>query len=71
MCPWRTERPAVRRHAPDSNEGTVARPLGHSARIAPPYGSSTSFVPWASDVAAVLKAFERSAEAPAVFGTQK
>ena len=68
------------RQVPDSIEGTAARPLGAAlmgrarsgrAHLTASYGSSMSLVPCASDVAAVLKAFERSADAPAVFGTQK
>ncbi len=66
----------------DRGDGCAARPAACTSRSphrggglglkrGRRYGSSTSFVPWASDVAAVLKAFERSAEAPAVFGTQK
>ena len=73
---WREGAGQGQARAPDSIEGTVARPLVAALTVPPPpgsrasYGSWISLVPFASDVAADLKAFVRSADAPAVFGTQ-
>ena len=72
-----TAAPGNHLRTPDSIEGTVlpvpsVLHLGRArSGCGTSYGSWTSLVPFASDVAADLKAFVRSADAPAVFGTQK